>query len=183
MSGSRDRRRPGVRGFRWQPAPPTEEPRLDHGYMAKHLMSCRRGGTPPTPETAWPSHSSQIVDTPAIIARSVMTPAPCRSDRRLRVGAEQRWFHTVGLGEGLADGVEQTGVRRGLLRREPRSRPDRSTPPRPAPPPNRRSANSARSRHACQHHQYASDVNVHVLQIVRARPRTSNCPTAARNVA
>ena len=61
----------------------------------------------------FPSHSSQMVVTLAMMPRSVsMTPAPLRvgqapSELRLN-GAD----HAVRLGERLADRIEQTGVRR-----------------------------------------------------------------------
>jgi hypothetical protein len=63
-----------------------------------------------------------------------MMPAPLQWGRRPRVGAEQRGLHTVGLCERLADRVEQSGIRRRVVRREPgsRSRSTATTPSRPA---------------------------------------------------
>ena len=112
-----------------------------------------------------------------------MTPAPLQVGAgALGVGAEQRRLHAVGLGERLADRVEQSGVGRRVA---PPRAADRALVDRHhAVPPRHRAVDQralARPGHAGDHHQHAErDVDVDVLQVVRARAahlqRARRCP-------
>ena len=88
----------------------------------------------------------------------------------LGVGAEQRRLHAVGLGERLADRVEQPGVGRRVA--APRARDRALVDRHHAVPAGHRAVDQralARAGHAGDHDQHAErDVDVDVLQVVGA---------------
>ena len=100
-----------------------------------------------------------------------MTPAPLQVGQALGVGAEQRRLHAVGLREGLADRVEESGVRRRVAppraadralidRDHARAGGDRAVHERAL----------ARTGHAGDHDENAErDVDVDLAQVVRRR--------------
>ena len=123
---------------------------------------------------AWnrlPSHSSQVVATPAIIAEVGVDDAGAVAGRAgaLGVGAEQRRLHAVGLRERLADRVEQPGVGRRVA--APRAADRGLVDRHHAVAAGHRAVDQralARAGHAGDHDQHAErDVDVDVLQVVR----------------
>ena len=109
---------------------------------------------------------AQVVGVGIINARPVAVVAGA-----LRVGAEQRWFHLVGLGERLPDRVEQSRVRRRVA---PPRTADRGLVDRhDSVQSGHRAVDQralARAGHSGDDDEHAErDVDIDVLEIVGAR--------------
>jgi hypothetical protein len=102
----------------------------------------------------------------------------------LGVRAEQRRLDAVGLGERLADRLEQPVYVAGLLRRDPRIAAwSTETTPSPGgiePWMSELLPEPATPGDDAQHAE--RDVDVDVLQVVRVAPRTSSLPDGSRTV-
>ncbi len=140
---------------------------LQHVASNRSALACSQG---------WrPGHHRQVgVDHAGTVARRAGA---------FGVGAEQGGLDAVGLGERLADWVEQAGVGRGVAAPDPLIADWSTVTTSSRPRPSRRSASSCRPGHAGDHDEHAEgDVDVDVLEVVGARPRTSSAMVGVRTV-